>query len=200
MDVRFVDIAETSRLVSTVESQYGRAVFEYVPRRVGGETSRFVEWVWFARGRIAGVRERIAPTGSTVAAVVLGDPIRQTPVGEGTALIADTGFLIGPHDRPIVNEPQGETYCVGIVTTPVGCRPALGLAPATLRGRVVDLLHAWPRAAGLAARADDLPDTGRGPRCRRGDPEDARTVRPQRVRAVRGSGPAALGGTYPAGQ
>ena len=89
------------------------------------------------------------PTGSTVAAVVLGDPIRQTPVGEGTVLVADMGFLIGPHDRPIVNEPQGETYCVGIVTTPVGCRPALGLAPAALRGRVVDLLQAWPRAAGL---------------------------------------------------
>jgi AraC-like DNA-binding protein len=124
-------------------------VFEYVPRRVGGEPGRFVEWVWFARGRIAGVRERIAPTGSTVAAVVLGDPIRQTPVGEGSAVVAETGFLIGPHDRPIVNEPLGETYCVGIVTTPVGCRPAFGLAPAPLRGRVVDLLRAWPRAAAL---------------------------------------------------
>ena len=129
--------------------QYGRAVFEYVPRRVGGELGRFVEWVWFARGRIAGVRERIAPTGSTVAAVVLGDPIKQTPVGEGSAVVAETGFLIGPHDRPIVNEPLGETYCVGIVTTPVGCRPALGLAPAPLRGRVVDLLQVWPRAAAL---------------------------------------------------
>jgi methylphosphotriester-DNA--protein-cysteine methyltransferase len=95
------------------------------------------------------VRERIAPTGSTVAAVVLGDPIRQTPVGEGTALVTETGFLIGPHDRPIVNEPLGETFCVGIVTTPVGCRPAFGLAPATLRGRVVDLLQAWPRADAL---------------------------------------------------
>jgi hypothetical protein len=111
-------------------------MFEYVPRRVDGETGRFVELVWFARGRITGVRERIAPTGSTVAAIVLGDPIRQLPVGETTALIADRGFLIGPHDRPIVNEPLGETFCIGIVTTPVGCRPALGLAPAALRGRV----------------------------------------------------------------
>jgi AraC-like DNA-binding protein len=124
-------------------------VFEYVPRRVGGETGRFVEWVWFARGRIAGVRERIAPTGSTVAGIVLGDPIRQIPVGEGAALVADRGFLIGPHDQPIVNEPLGETFCVGIVTTPVGCRPAFGLRPATLRSRVVDLLQAWPRALGL---------------------------------------------------
>lgn len=119
-----------------------------MPRPIGGEAGRFVESIWFARGRIPGVRERIAPTGSTAAAVVLGDPILQTPDGEGTALGADTGFLIGPHDRPIVNEPQGETYCVRI-TTPVACRLAFGLAPAALRGRVVDLLEAWPRAAAL---------------------------------------------------
>jgi hypothetical protein len=129
--------------------QYGRPVFEYVSREPGGETGRFVESIWFARGHITGVRERIAPTGSTVAAVVLGDPIRQTPDGAPEALLAQTGFLIGPHDRPIVNEPVGKTYCIGIVTTPVGCRPALGLAPATLRGRVVDLRSAWPRADDL---------------------------------------------------
>jgi AraC-like DNA-binding protein len=124
-------------------------VFEYVSRRVDGQTCRFVESIWFARGRMAGARELIAPTGSTVAAVVLGDPIRQTGIGAGTALVAVTGFLIGPHDRPIVNEPQGETHCVGIVTTPVGCRPAFGLAPAMLRGRLVDLLQAWPRATAI---------------------------------------------------
>ncbi len=133
----------------TGRHQYGRTVFEYVSREVGGETGRFVESIWFARGQITGVRERIAPTGSTVAALVLGDPIRQTPDGAADVLVADTGFLIGPHDRPIVNEPLGETYCVGIVTTPVGCRPALGLAPATLRGRVVDLLSVWPRAGAV---------------------------------------------------
>jgi methylphosphotriester-DNA--protein-cysteine methyltransferase len=124
-------------------------VFEYVSRQVSGDTRRFVDQIWFARGRMAGTRELIAPTGSTVAAVVLGDAIRQTPVGVGATLVAGTGFLIGPHDRPIVNEPLGETYCVGIVTTPIGCRPALGLAPAPLRGRVVNLLQAWPRAAAL---------------------------------------------------
>ncbi|MGI8627793.1 MAG: helix-turn-helix domain-containing protein [Geodermatophilaceae bacterium] len=124
-------------------------MFEYVFREPGGETRRFVESIWFARGHITGVRERIAPTGSTVAAIVLGDPIRQTADGAAEALVADTGFLIGPHDRPIVNEPVGKTYCVGIVTTPVGCQPALGLAPATLRGRVVDLLSVWPRADDL---------------------------------------------------
>jgi AraC-like DNA-binding protein len=48
-----------------------------------------------------------------------------------------------------VNEPQGETYCVGIVTSPVGCRPCFALGPAGLRGRVLDLMEAWPRAAAL---------------------------------------------------
>jgi methylphosphotriester-DNA--protein-cysteine methyltransferase len=160
-------------------------VFEYVPRRVGGETGRFVEWVWFARGRIAGVRERIAPTGSTVAGIVLGDPIRQIPVGEGAALVADRGFLIGPHDQPIVNEPLGETFCVGIVTTPVGCRPAFGLRPATLRSRVVDLLQAWPRALGLRRELAACRTPAEAPRCRRGHLEDSREAFARCEAAVR---------------
>jgi AraC-like DNA-binding protein len=124
-------------------------VFEYETRTVGGQAGRFVELIWFARGRITGVSERIAPTGSTVAAVVLGDPIRLTPGGGGPSLTTDQGFLIGPHDRPVVNEPQGETYCVGIVTRPVGCRQMFGVSPAPLRGRVVDLMTAWPGAGPL---------------------------------------------------
>lgn len=128
---------------------YGAGVFEYVTRGVGGETGRFVEQIWFARGRITGVSERVAPTGSTVAAVVLGDPIRLTPDGGGPSITAGEGFIIGPHDRPVLNQPQGETYCVGIVTSPVGCRPSFGIAPALLRGRVLDLMATWPRAISL---------------------------------------------------
>lgn len=112
------------------------------------ELARWVESIWFARGRIDYPRERIAPTGSTVAVVVLGDPIRLV-AGDGPALVAREGFLLGPHDRPVVNEPLGETHCVGVVTTPVGCLPLLGVAPAPVRGRVVDLRSAWPAAADL---------------------------------------------------
>ena len=112
-------------------------MFEYVPRRVGGETGRFVEWVWFARGRITGVRERIAPTGLAIAAVVLGDPIQQTPVGEGTALSPTQGSssvrTIGRSSTS-----RWATRLRRIVTTPVGCRPVLGLAPAPLR------VGSWP--------------------------------------------------------
>ena len=124
------------------------SVFEYVTRQIGGPASHFVELIWFARGRITGVSERIAPTGSTVAAVVLGDPVSLTPDHGDTSLVADTGFLIGPHDRPVTNRPLGETHCVGIVTSPVGCRPCFGLQPAALRGRVVDL-SGWTQSGEL---------------------------------------------------
>lgn len=95
-------------------------------------------------------RERIAPTGSTVAVLVLGDPIVQAPDdGEGRSFSATCGALIGPHDRPVVNQPTGETHAVGIVTRAVECRPVFGVAPAEIRSRIVDLCAVWPLAVGL---------------------------------------------------
>ncbi len=113
--------------------------FEYVSVEPTGPLREAVAEVWFARGTIRGPRERIAPTGSTVLGIVLGDPIRQTPGnGRGEPHLAERGFLIGPHDAPIVNEPLGGTWAVGVVTTPIGGRAALGVAPAGVRGRVVE--------------------------------------------------------------
>lgn len=137
--------------------------FAFTQRAPEGRLARFVESVWHARGQIPYARERIAPTGSTVAGIVLGPPIRQTPAA-GPPFLAVTGFLIGPHDRPIVNEPTGHTHCVGIVTTAIGCRAVLGVDPAPLRGRVVDLLETWVPASALrtallrGGESDDLLD------------------------------------------
>ncbi len=109
--------------------------------------------VWYARGTIPYRREKVAPTGSTVAVIVLGDPIIETAGGpRAVPLHATHGFLIGPHDRPVTNEPTGETFALGIVTTPVGCRAALGLDPASVAGRVVELAEAWMPCAALRAR------------------------------------------------
>jgi AraC-like DNA-binding protein len=110
--------------------------------------ARFVESLWYARGQIGYRREWIAPTGSTVAVVVLGDPIRLR-AGDGPEFVAHEGFLLGPHDRPVLNEPLGETHCYGVVTTAIGCRAVLGLRPAAVRGQVTDLATAWPAAADL---------------------------------------------------
>ena len=61
--------------------------FAFTQRAPTGRLARYVESVWHARGKIPYARERIAPTGSTVAGIVLGPPIRQTPAG-GPAFLA----------------------------------------------------------------------------------------------------------------
>lgn len=133
--------------------------FVFVRRTPTTPLARFVTTTWFARGTVAYADERIAPTGSTVGIVVLGAPIRQTPDdGEGPAHVATRGALVGPHDRPLVNAPTGETHALGIVTTPVGCEAVFGVPPATLRGRVVALDEVWAPARHLRTdllRLDD---------------------------------------------
>jgi AraC-like DNA-binding protein len=136
--------------------------FDFRSRTPAGELGRAVESVWYARGTVPYARERIAPTGSTVAVLVLADAILQTADdGRGETLRATTGFLVGPHDAPIINEPTGETFAVGVVTTPVGCEAVLGLRPARHRGRVDPLLPTWSRAAALREQllALDDPET-----------------------------------------
>jgi AraC-like DNA-binding protein len=126
--------------------------FEFELRRPGPPLERFVESVWFARGRIPYRSERIAPTGSTVAVFVLGSPIVQIPRdGAGEPFVATHGWLAGPHDGPVVTIPTAETLAAGIVATPVGCRALFGVDPAPLRGRVVGLAAAWPVAGPLRA-------------------------------------------------
>lgn len=122
---------------------------------------RFVEVIWYARGTIPYRRERIAPMGCCVAVIVLGAPIIETPTATGVPLLAEEGFLIGPHDGPTLNEPTGETFAVGVVLTPIGCRAVLGLEPATLRGDVVVLGSAWPAATTLRSALLAEPDPGR---------------------------------------
>ena len=50
------------------------------------------------------------------------------------------------------NSPTGETFAVGIVTTPVGCESVFGVRPAEFAGRVVDLAEAWPLAERIRRR------------------------------------------------
>lgn len=135
---------------STDGPRASRAPFDFRSRPAPAGLERSVESVWYARGTIPYARERIAPTGSSVAVVVLGDPLVVTPDdGTGSPFVASSGFLLGPHDRPIVNEPEGETVAVGIVTTPVGCEQTFGVPPASIRGQVADLLASWPAARAL---------------------------------------------------
>jgi AraC-like DNA-binding protein len=133
--------------------------FDFRRREPTGDPGRLVESIWYARGTVPYRRERIAPTGSTVAIVVLGDPILQIgDDGRGDHHLAERGSLIGPHDGPMVNEPTGETHAVGVVTTPIGCAPTFGVAPSSVRGQVVDLETVWPDATGLLQTLIELDD------------------------------------------
>ncbi len=128
------------------------APFDYRVRRPGPPLDPYVESIWYARGTVTYRRERIAPTGSTVAIIVLGDPLRVVPDdGDGDAVLAHEGVVIGPHDGPVINEPLGETFAVGVVTTSVGCASALGIEPRRLRGRA-EPLSAW--RTGLSLRGE----------------------------------------------
>lgn len=69
-----------------------------------------------------------------------------------------TGFLIGPHDRPMLNEPTGRTHCYGIVTTPIGSRAVFGAEPVDLRGRLVNLADVWPLAERLRTALLEVPN------------------------------------------
>jgi AraC-like DNA-binding protein len=134
--------------------------FDYQVRNPAAPLGRLVESIWYARGTIPYTREKIAPTGSTVAVIIFGDPIIITADdGAGESAESATGVLVGPHDRPVVNEPTGETFALGVVTTHVGCEGVFGLRPTTIRGRAVDLLNAWPAAKALhpAMRAAGSP-------------------------------------------
>ena len=127
--------------------------FEFLTHQPSGALGQFVETIWYARGRVPYERERIAPTGSSVAVFVLGDPILETPDdGEGEGIRAGRGVLLGPHARPVVNEPLGETFAVGIVTTPVGCETVFGISPVSIRARVMELEQVWPAATWVRAQ------------------------------------------------
>lgn len=127
--------------------------FDYRAVKPDGPLGRHVESIWYARGRVPYRRERIAPTGSTVGLIVLGDPICQTPDdGRGGEVCARNGLIVGPHDRPIVNEPTGETFAVGIVTTPIGCEAVFGVPPSHIRGSVALLEDHWDDAEPLRGR------------------------------------------------
>ncbi|WP_315094305.1 AraC family transcriptional regulator [uncultured Cellulomonas sp.] len=131
--------------------------FTYVTHRPAGPLGRYVASIWYARGRLRAPAERVAPTGSAVLGLVLGPPIAQVARdGTGDVHLARTGFLLGPDDRPMLNRPLGETWCVGVVATPIGCATAFGVDPRAVRGRVVGA-EAWaPLCRDL--RALDGPD------------------------------------------
>lgn len=140
--------------------------FTYVTHEPTGRLGRYVASIWYARGRLRAPAERVSPTGSAVLGLVLGAPIAQVGRnGSGDVHLARTGFLLGPDDQPMLNRPLGETWCVGVVATPIGCATAFGVDPRVLRGRLVGAepwasvrreLERLDRPAAMIAAVEDV--------------------------------------------
>jgi len=122
--------------------------FDFRTHPPGPALAPYVQMLWYARGQVPYNSEQIGPTGTSVAILVLGDPLEQTPAG-GAPIASAEGLFIGPHDRPVRNRPLGETHAIGIVTTPVGAGPCFGVAPRAHRGQVRLLTEVWPHTANL---------------------------------------------------
>lgn len=136
----------------------GAATLSYAARRPTGPLGTYVASIWVARGQLT--PQPIAPTGCTVAAVVLSDPIRLWPLDAPEQLFrAERGFVIGAHDRPVGQRTEGELYCVGVTATPVGCQMALGVAPGPIKRRVVGLSGTKLSAPELVEELRDLDDS-----------------------------------------
>lgn len=117
-----------------------------MPRRPGPPLARFVDALFYARGRIEYRREHILPTGGTTLLIVLGDAIAQTP-GAGGEHRSRTGFVAGLQNAALGNRPLGETHVCGVSFRTGGAYPFLGVPQSELTDRVVDLDDLWGRAA-----------------------------------------------------
>jgi AraC-like DNA-binding protein len=88
--------------------------FDFRQMRTTPPLDALVPAIWYARGVAPHRRERILPSPGAVLLVVLGAPLRMTAPGEeATPRELEGEWLTGPHDRPIINEPTGETFVVG---------------------------------------------------------------------------------------
>lgn len=117
-----------------------KAEFDFRMSRPEEALGRYVSGVWHARGQIPHQRERILPSASAVLLLVLGAPLRMTEPGDGAISRHVTGaWITGPHERPILNEPLGETHVVGAVFEPGGIAAFLEGPVEAIANRIVPL-------------------------------------------------------------
>jgi hypothetical protein len=125
------------------------ADFELRIERPAELPGRFVSGVWYARGRTPHQRARILASVDAVLLLILGDPLRMTvPRGGAVAQELTGAWITGPHERPILNEPAGETHVVGAVFAPGGVGRHEALAASLVSpSRCAGLRSAWWCAA-----------------------------------------------------
>lgn len=159
------------------------ADFDYRARSPSPPLDRAVERVWYARGTSPHGKERILPSPSPVLLLVVGPPLRMTaPHPDARPEERAGAWLQGPHERPVLNEPTGETHVLGAVVRPGGLPAFLGENGSTvskLAHRIVPVAE----LGGPLVRADELIE----PLSRAGPDEALDTVLAWLGRALRPS-------------
>lgn len=116
------------------------ADFDFRVRLPEPPLSLAVESVWHARGTSPHGRERILPSPAAVLLVVLGPPLRMAPPAtDGDPVEIAGAWVTGPHERPVLNEPTGETWVVGASFRPGGVAPFLAGPVERIANRIVPL-------------------------------------------------------------
>ena len=98
--------------------------------------------LWFSRGTLPGYAETILPMVEAAVVVSLGDPYDVRELG-GHANHRPRGYLVGPRQVAIRNQPTGLCWTVGATLRP-GAIPALfGVPSRAVRDAVLDLDTVW---------------------------------------------------------
>ena len=121
-----------------------------------GPLSESVARVFFARGHTPHGRERILPSTGAVLLCVLGAPLRMTAPGADGARDVRGAWITGPHERPIINEPTGETHVVGVVFRPLGLWSLTKRSVEPFTDRLVPATDVAPAMQGAPRLLSDL--------------------------------------------
>lgn len=114
-----------------------------------------IEGTWYARGTSPHGRERILPSPGAVLLVVLGPPLKMVAAADPDVVLNVSGAWVeGPHERPTLNEPSGETHALGIVFTPGGVSRVMDGPVSVLTNRIAPL-HSTPLRVGRGTSLSD---------------------------------------------
>ena len=121
--------------------------FAFVAVTPDAPLRRYVERLWYARGRVTYGSEAILPDGNVSLMINFGDPFDVDIARSGTRRHTRDAWVVGPQRGRLLNRPLGETHMIGVTFRPEGAHAVLGLPVATLANDIVSLDDLWQRCA-----------------------------------------------------
>lgn len=128
-------------------------MLDFVPRAGRPPLSAWVSMLWFSRAVLPGYAESILPMVEAAVVVSLGDPYRVGALG-GRCERRPRGYLVGPRQVAVRNQPTGACWTVGATLRPGAVAALFGVPSDVVRDAVVDLDDVWGR--GLGSLRDEM--------------------------------------------